>query len=110
MRLSLFDQVALGLATLFLGMIALRPLLVPDVTHADTQVSHLYVEPGTHTLLSPDRSQQVQGKVMIDLSTGNIWGFPTSPDLPYPIDTLKAQAPTSYPIYLGKFDLTKVRP
>jgi hypothetical protein len=110
MRLSVFDRVALGLATLFLGMIALRPLLAPSVAHADTPNNRFYVEPGTHMLLAPDRSQQVQGKVMIDLSTGNIWGFPTSPELPYPIDTLKAQAPTSYPIYLGKFDLTKTRP
>ncbi|MBZ5508708.1 MAG: hypothetical protein LAO78_24875 [Acidobacteriia bacterium] len=110
MRLNFFDRVALGLATLFLGMIALRPLLAPDVAHAETPNSRLYVEPGTHTLIAPDRSRQVQGKVMIDLTTGNIWGFPTAPDLPYPIDTLKAQAATSSPMHLGKFDLSKMRP
>jgi hypothetical protein len=108
MSLSLFDRIALAVATVFLGIIALRPLMLPAEAHAETAINHFYVEPGTHLLVAPDRSQ-AQGKVMIDLSTGNIWGFPTAQDLPYPIDTFKAQAATSSPIYLGKFDLAAAR-
>ena len=108
MTLNLFDRVTLAMATLFLGIIALRPLFAPDVAQAQSTVDHLYhlyIEPGVHTLLAPDRSQQVLGKVVIDTSTGNIWGFPTLQDLPYPVDPLKTQPPTSHPMYLGKFDL-----
>lgn len=108
MRLNLFDRIALGVGVIFLGVIAMRPLLVPEVAQAESDKGHFYVEPGTHLLVTPDRSQ-AQGKVMIDLSTGNIWGFPTAQDLPYPIDTFKAQAATSSPIYLGKFDLAAAR-
>src|SRR5262249_60911569 len=105
MKLNLFDRTALALATIFLGMIALRPLFAPGVARAQSAQDHLYIEPGIKMLLSADRSRQTQGKVVVDLTTGNIWGFPTSPDTPYPIDTVKSQPAASSPIYLGRFDL-----
>jgi hypothetical protein len=105
MKLNFFDRSALALATVFLGMIALRPLFTPEVARAQGAQDHLYIEPGIKMLLSPDRTRQTQGKVVVDLTTGNIWGFPTSQDAPYPIDTVKPQPATSSPIYLGKFDL-----
>ncbi len=106
MKLNLFDRTVLTLVTLFLGVLALRPMFTPEVVRAQGAIDHLYIEPGVHTLLSPDKSRQAEGKIMVDLTTGNIWGFPTGPDTPYPIDRLKAQPATSSPIYLGKFDLT----
>ena len=105
-KLNLFDRAALALVTIFLGILALRPMLTPEVVRAQGATDHLYIEPGVHTLLSPDKSRQMEGKIMVDLTTGNIWGFPTGPDTPYPIDRIKAQPATSSPIYLGKFDLT----
>ena len=105
MKLNLFDRIALALATMFLGILALRPLMVPEVAQAQTAQDHIYVEPGIHMLLSPDRTRQTQGKIVVDLSTGNIWGFPTSKDTPYPIDATKPQPGTASPMYLGKFDL-----
>ena len=105
MKLNLFDRIALALATAFLGLIALRPLMAPEVAQAQTARDHLYVEPGIHMLLSPDRTRQTQGKIVVDLSTGNIWGFPTAKDTPYPIDATKPQPGTASPMYLGKFDL-----
>lgn len=105
MRLNFFDRAVLALATIFLGVIALRPLFTPEIAQAQSNVDHLYIEPGIKTLLAPDRTRQVQGKVVVDLTTGNIWGFPTSQDAPYPIDATKPQPATSSPIYLGKFDL-----
>lgn len=106
MKLTIFDRSLLVLAVSFLGILAVRPLVAPGVT-AQAQENHayFYVEPGVKTILSPDRLRQVQGKIVVDLTTGNIWGFPTAEDTPYPIDRTKAQPATSSPIYLGKFDL-----
>jgi hypothetical protein len=109
MKLNLFDRAVMVLATLFLGVLALRPLLTPEVALAQAAQDHLYIEPGIKMLLSPDRTRQTQGKVVVDLTTGNIWGFPTSPDAPYPIDTIKPQPANSSPMYLGKFDLSGMR-
>ncbi len=105
MKLNLFDRIVLALATIFLGLIALRPLMAPEVAQAQAAHDHLYIEPGIHMVLSPDRTRQTQGKIVVDLTTGNIWGFPTSRDAPYPIDAAKPQPGVSSPIYLGKFDL-----
>ena len=109
MKLNLFDRITLGVAAIFLGIIALRPLLTPSIAHAQSTNRQFYVEPGIKTLLSPDRTKQTQGKVIVDLTTGDIWGFPTSQNAPYPIDAAKPQPATSVPIYLGKFDLAGMR-
>src|SRR5260221_14107624 len=109
MKLNLVDRITLGVVTIFLGIIALRPLLTPGVAHAQSTSQYLYVEPGIKMLFSPDRTKQTQGKVIVDLTTGDIWGFPTSLNAPYPIDTAKPQPATSIPIYLGKFDLAGMR-
>lgn len=108
MKLTAVDRIAVFLALVFLGLIALRPLITPEPARADSG-SRYYVEPGITTIASPDRTRQVQGKIVIDLSTGNVWGFPTSPDVPYPYDAINPQAATSVPIYLGKFDLAATR-
>jgi len=105
-KLNLFDRTALALVTVFLGILALRPMHTPEAVRAQGVTDHLYIEPGVHPLLSPDKSRQTEGKIMVDLTTGNIWGFPTGPDTPYPIDRIKTQPATSSPIYLGKYDLT----
>ena len=109
MKLNLFDRAVLAMATLFLGILALRPIFAPGIVQAQGASDHLYIEPGIKMLLSPDRTRQTQGKVVVDLTTGNIWGFPTSTDAPYPIDTVKPQPATSTPMYLGKFDLNGMR-
>lgn len=109
MKLNLFDRIALTLATFFLGVLALRPLFAPDIAQAQGIGSHLYIEPGIASLTSPDRTKQTQGKVVVDLATGNIWGFPTAIEAPYPIDHVKPGPATSSPMYLGKFDFTGMR-
>lgn len=106
MKLRLIDRIAVFLALIFLGLIALRPLVAPAPARADSSGSRYYIEPGITTLISPDRTKQVQGKMVIDLNNGNVWGFPTSPDVPYPYDIIKPQSATSVPMYLGKFDFS----
>jgi len=65
----------------------------------------VYIEPGVRMLRAPDGSRQVLGKVVVDLRNGNVWGFPTTVDQPYPVDITSQQPPTSKPFLLGKYDL-----
>ena len=87
-----------------LAVIAFRPLVSPPPAQADNGHANLFIEPGTTMLRAPDGSQQVNGKVVIDLRTGNVWGFPTLNSQPYPIDNMRTTPPTSRPFLLGKFD------
>ena len=98
----------LTLIALFLGMIALRPVVSPGAVLAQSDFSYLYVEPRTTLLRKPNGDQQVEGKVVVDLRNGDIWGFPTLSSTPYPIDTLRSTPPVSTPMYLGKFDFSKM--
>ena len=60
--------------------IALKPLRQPQPARAQAEISApfpVYIEPGTQMIRSPDGSQNVYGKMVVDLSTGRVWGFPT---------------------------------
>lgn len=109
MKLKIFDRVVLLAAALFLGIIAIHVLLKPEPAKADSPTSAaVYIEPGVFTITTPDKQRQVLGKVVVDLTNGNVWGFPTLAKVPYPIptDATSAKPPVSRPIYLGKFDLS----
>lgn len=110
MKLSFPDRCLLLLIAIFLGVIAVRPLFQPNAVSAQTPNTRIYFEPGTHLILAPDKSQQVLGKVAVDLNSGNVWGFPTLADVPYPVaqDATKNTPPVSTPIYLGRFDLSRL--
>jgi len=60
-------------------------------------------------LRTPDGSRQVLGKVVVDMKSGDVWGFPTLSSDPYPVDVTKAEPPTSKPIYLGKYDFAAAK-
>jgi hypothetical protein len=107
-KTSTYLAALLTLITLFLGIIALRPMLRPAPVFADSEFNFLYVEPKTTLLRNPDGSQQVEGKVMIDMRNGDIWGFPTLSATGYPVDTLNTKPPVSDPIYLGRFNFAKM--
>jgi len=101
----------LTLLILALGAIALiaRPLATPVPVRAQSEVScGIYVEPGTTTIRTPDNSMQVLGKVMVNTCTGQIWGFPTTTNAPYPVDSTSSKPPIARPVYLGKFDMTQI--
>jgi hypothetical protein len=106
--LDLYSKCILTVIAFLLAIVALRPLTHPITASAQSTYSYLYVEPSTSTLRNPDGSQQLQGKVIIDLRNGNIWGFPTDSVLPYPVNVLQSQPPVSSPMYLGKFDFSKI--
>src|SRR5215470_12766523 len=108
MKLAFFDRMVLTLIAIFLGMLALRPLIVPRTVSAQPEAHNVYIEPGTTMLHSPAKDRHVIGKVMVDLNTGKIWGLPTISDAPYPIDPAKTTPPVSTPIYLGRYDFSAI--
>ena len=110
MSLDLYSKCVLTAIALLLGVIALRPVAQPGAVFAASEYSYLYVEPRTTTLRKHDGSQQVQGKVVIDMRNGDVWGFPTLSSAPYPVYTTRSEPPISTPMYLGKFDFSKMTP
>jgi hypothetical protein len=45
---------------------------------------------------------------VIDLRNGNVWGFPTLSDSPYPFSGASSAAQTSHPFLLGNFALADI--
>jgi hypothetical protein len=87
-----------------LMVIAIRPYMAPDPAHAQSDSPYpLYIEPGTKMLRAPDGSQQVYGRVVVDMRTGKIWGFPTYGTDTYPVNGADSKPRTSQPFALGKF-------
>jgi len=114
LSLGLYGNCVLTVIALLLAAIALRPLAAPPVVAAQSDTlpkfHYFYIEPGTTTLRKPDGTRQVDGKMVIDLRDGGVWGFPTVPGVPYPIDVAHSEPPVSTPMYLGKFEMSKVVP
>jgi hypothetical protein len=87
----------------------------PQAVHAQSTATqyNLFIEPGTQMLVDPSGRQSVLGKVVIDLTTGNVWGFPTYSGASYPgptsVGSLGARnVPVSKPFLLAKFDLASM--
>ena len=108
MKLDKLVKIPLMLIIALLAGLAIRPWISPPASFA--QSPHLsgsiYIEPGVTMLRAPDGSRQVLGKVLIDLSTGKVWGLPTTVQQPYPVDITSSKPPTSVPFLLGKYDLS----
>ena len=84
--------------------IAIEPFVTPRSAHAQVMEDYpLYFEPGVYLLRAPDGTSQIYGKVVVDLRSGKIFGFPTSGQQPYPIDITTTKPITSKPIVLGRF-------
>jgi hypothetical protein len=107
MRVDFTTRCAWIVIAVSLAWIALQPLTAPSTVKAQAGDVHpFYVEPGVTLLRSPDGSRQVYGKVMIDMRTGKVWGFPTiQSDSVYPYDPMSSTAQTSRPFLLGRFAL-----
>jgi len=106
-RFNLYTRVVLTLTVILGGLLVLRPAAVAPVSaHAQSEMRNIYVEPGTIIIRSADGSS-LEGKMMIDLNTGDVWG--------YPMTTLGAVDPpsgsgeVSKPVFLGRFDLSSIR-
>jgi len=108
MKLDWFAKLMLAIIALLLGALLFRPVVQPAPVQAQAGDGRsFFVEPGYTMLRKPDGSGQVYGKMMIDMRTGDIWGFPTLVEGPYPVDVAKPEPPKSRPMYLGKFVLSE---
>jgi len=104
MKMDRFTKVMLLVIAGLLGILALRPIAQPAPVSAQaTEGYPFYVEPGYTTIRKPDGTAQYYGKMVIDMRSGDIWGFPTLSQSPYPIDSAQTKPPKSSPMYLGKF-------
>ena len=83
--------------------IAVERYIDPAPAEAQTSAHSFYIEPGVQMLLRPNGGGQVYGKVVVDLRTGKIWGFPTGSLNPYPSYPTDNKPAVSRPFALGKF-------
>jgi hypothetical protein len=99
LKVFLLMVIAVALVTL-----AIRPYLSPDLVQAQSGSPYpFYIEPGTKMLRAPDGSRQVYGRVVVDMRTGRVWGFPTSSPDVYPVNPADSKPQTSHPFVLGRF-------
>ena len=105
MHLDRFTKAVLLVIAILLGVLVFRPMIQPAPVraHQSERSYPFYVEPGYTTIRKPDGTAQMYGKVVIDMRNGDIWGFPTLTQSPYPMDSAQTKPPKSYPMYLGKF-------
>jgi hypothetical protein len=107
MKLDWFVKLLLAMIVVLLAALVFRPIVQPAPVQAQAADARaFYVETAYTMLRKPDSSGQMYGKVMIDMRTGDIWGFPTLVEGPYPVDVAKSEPPKSHPMYLGKFVLS----
>jgi hypothetical protein len=87
-----------------LGALVFRPVVHPEPVHAQAGDSYpFYIEPGYTMIRKPDGTAQMYGKMVVDMRTGDVWGFPTLTQSPFPVDTTSSNPPKSHPFYMGKF-------
>lgn len=101
------------LAISTLGILALREINalispVPGLAQSNS-AGNFFIEPGTVTI-PVDGGGTIQGKVFINVTTGDTYGFPVfGPKLPYPGRQVSEDRPlTVNPVYLGKFNLQRI--
>ena len=104
MKKPTLSDFLLSLIAISLTAIAIRPYVRPEPAQADSEQPYpLYIEPGTQMLRAPDGSKQVYGRVMIDMRTGKVWGFPTNSTDTYPTNAMDTKPQVSHPFALGRF-------
>jgi hypothetical protein len=88
----------------------LRPLFDPQPARAQPSAARgFHVEPGTFSIPLAEGGSTL-GKVVVDLNTGDVYGFPTQGKLPYPGYQLSEGAPlSSSPVYLGRYRFDQMR-
>lgn len=104
MPLDRFTKTILVLIAILLASLVVLPITQPAPVRAQASEAYpFFIEPGVTTIRKPDGTAQMYGKMVVDMRTGDIWGFPTLTQSPYPIDATQTKPPTSHPMYLGKF-------
>lgn len=106
MKKGKLTTISLLLIAVGIVVIAVRPAVEPLPVAAQSHLERrLFIEPGVQMLRAPDGSKNVYGRVVVDLHTGKIWGFPTPTGDPYPINPTSTKPETSHPFPLGRLAL-----
>lgn len=109
LRTDTYTKAVLTAIALSLIAIACRPLFNPFPALAGASSSDLSIEPGVYSLRAADGSRMLLGKMVVDLRTGLIWGFPTGTSSPYPVSLNgSSELPQSKPFLVGKFDFDAI--
>ncbi len=104
MKNDFFSKLLLSIIAIALVAIAIRPYVAPYPAQAQSNTAYpVFIEPGVVMLKSSDGSKQLYGRMVVDLRTGKIWGFPTQTTDPYPFNALNSKPQTSHPFELGRF-------
>ena len=95
-------KVVLTSIALLLGVIAMRPIFAPAPVRAEVETPSLYIEPGITRIPDLRGGPETIGKMVIDLKTGEAWGFPmtliTGPEQVF-----------SKPVLLGRLDFSAMK-
>jgi len=86
-----------------LAVIAFRPAAQPPSVLAQSGLPYPYwIEQGTVSLKKPEGNIS-WGKVVVDMRTGDVWGFPMkAQNTPYPVYGPSDNSKVSHPMYLGR--------
>ena len=108
-RADLYTRSVLTAIAILLGILVLRPATHPAPVEAQSTTPSLYIEPGATLIRRPDGSSLGEGKMVVDLKTGDIWGFPTSTvGSLYPVGIPNGKTPVTKAVYLGRFDFASM--
>ena len=110
MQVDLYTKFVLTVIALLLGVLAIKPVVQPATVAAQPATRDLYVEPGVTTIRKPDGNSLGDGKVVWNMRTGEVWGFPTNVvNARYPVDVASHKPAVSNPTLLGQFDLAAIK-
>ena len=104
MPLDRFTKAILIVIVVLLGILVVLPVLQPAPVRAQASEAYpFYIEPGVTTIRKPDGTGQWYGRMVVDMRTGDIWGFPMpAQNTPYPVYGPSDNPKVSHPMYLGR--------
>ena len=107
MKPDVYTKTMLTAIAIFLGILALRPLIAPGSARAESTAVFAPMQFSENLSEFESKNGRMVGRLAIDLRTGNVYGFPTDGNF-YPRNPLKPGPVVSDPILLGRFNLDKL--
>ena len=101
LRIDLYTKALLTAIVLLLAALVSQPLLSPRSVQAQAESPSLFIEPGL-TRIPDANGVETMGKLVIDLRTGDAWGFPMM------ISAYREPA-VSKPIFVGRYDFSAMK-
>jgi hypothetical protein len=109
MRKDALTKILLAVIAVALIAIAIRLYIAPTPAQAQSSSAYpFYIEPGVVMLHRAGVTENLYGRVVVDMRSGKIWGFPTGTIDTYPSNALDSKPITSHPLYLGAFAFDEI--